>query len=254
MSIRARRASGFTLIELLVVIAIIAILASILFPVFSRARENARRSSCLSNMKQIGLGVMQYTQDYDERLPLKQIGQTSDATNPKWMDSTYPYVKSTQLYTCPSDSARTSRLDVLIPGGSRPASPLNFGSYVVNATYSFPAPGDNADGPNGRNLAQLEEPATTVYVMETSAPGGNADLYWETIAANKPQPSGISNSTPRILTAGTGGNIVERHLDTTNILYGDGHVKAVKVDSLMTKSTLNTAGGGPLKVFTIQAD
>src|SRR4028118_1774787 len=64
--------SGFTLIELLVVIAIIGILASILFPVFARARENARRSSCQSNLKQIGLGILQYTQDYDEKLPLRR--------------------------------------------------------------------------------------------------------------------------------------------------------------------------------------
>src|SRR5687768_5924591 len=61
---------GFTLIELLVVIAIIAILAAILFPVFARARENARRSSCQSNLKQIGLGFAQYTQDYDEKMPI----------------------------------------------------------------------------------------------------------------------------------------------------------------------------------------
>jgi prepilin-type N-terminal cleavage/methylation domain-containing protein len=66
--------SAFTLIELLVVIAIIAMLAAILFPVFGRARENARRSSCQSNLKQIGLGIMQYTQDYDERLPARVIG------------------------------------------------------------------------------------------------------------------------------------------------------------------------------------
>src|SRR5437868_1670323 len=64
-----RQAKGFTLIELLVVIAIIALLAAILFPVFSRVRENARRSSCLSNLKQIMLGAIQYTQDYDERYP-----------------------------------------------------------------------------------------------------------------------------------------------------------------------------------------
>src|SRR3712207_2136374 len=71
---REQRKYGFTLIELLVVIAIIAILASILFPVFGRARENARRASCLSNMKQLGLAFMQYTQDYDEILPLAMRG------------------------------------------------------------------------------------------------------------------------------------------------------------------------------------
>jgi prepilin-type N-terminal cleavage/methylation domain-containing protein len=69
---RSRGIGGFTLIELLVVIAIIAILAAILFPVFARARENARRASCQSNLKQIGLGIMQYTQDYDERMPPTQ--------------------------------------------------------------------------------------------------------------------------------------------------------------------------------------
>lgn len=66
---RSKGSKGFTLIEILVVIAIIALLAAILFPVFARARENARRTSCASNLKQIGLGIMQYTQDYDERMP-----------------------------------------------------------------------------------------------------------------------------------------------------------------------------------------
>src|SRR5437763_14432141 len=80
--------SGFTLIELLVVIAIIAILAAILFPVFARARENARRASCQSNQKQLGLGFLQYAQDYDERLPFHQ----------NWAPQIYPYVKSTQIY------------------------------------------------------------------------------------------------------------------------------------------------------------
>ena len=75
-----RRKSAFTLIELLVVIAIIAILAAILFPVFARARENARRSSCQSNLKQIGLGQLQYVQDYDEKYALSIVGATDPPT------------------------------------------------------------------------------------------------------------------------------------------------------------------------------
>src|SRR5687768_1565205 len=71
---KQRLAAGFTLIELLVVIAIIALLAAILFPVFARARENARKTSCLSNMKQIGLGISQYTQDFDETVPRVWLG------------------------------------------------------------------------------------------------------------------------------------------------------------------------------------
>lgn len=121
-----RRSRAFTLIELLVVIAIIAILAAILFPVFARARENARRSSCQSNLKQIALAMHAYTVDYDERLPLPRYFPqtygtwymgTTDANNlpnPKvfdnylgyttcWVDELYPYVKNDQVFYCPSD-------------------------------------------------------------------------------------------------------------------------------------------------------
>ncbi|RYG65392.1 DUF1559 domain-containing protein, partial [bacterium] len=114
-----RQQRGFTLIELLVVIAIIAILAAILFPVFGRARENARRSSCQSNLKQIGLGIMQYVQDYDERLPGATDGTGGVSQFGGWMyydvfgrpatfrpanGSIFPYIKSTQIFVCPSDS------------------------------------------------------------------------------------------------------------------------------------------------------
>jgi len=124
-----RRFAGFTLIELLVVIAIIAILAAILFPVFAQARERARGTACLSNMKQVGLGLMQYVQDNDERLPPYIIGratstdtrvtpnmnsprtpaerytvahETNDGHLLSWQDAIYPYVKSVQLFHCPS--------------------------------------------------------------------------------------------------------------------------------------------------------
>ena len=95
---------GFTLIELLVVIAIIAILAAILFPVFARARENARRASCQSNLKQMGIGAMQYSQDYDETICpslLNDAGYT-DAQSPSFVDLLQPYVKSLQIFSCPS--------------------------------------------------------------------------------------------------------------------------------------------------------
>ena len=93
------RRRGFTLIELLVVIAIIAILAAILFPVFAKAREKARQSSCLANAKQVGLGMLMYAQDYDESLPLNT---RLAATGGWWYSRVYPYVKNTQVMQCPS--------------------------------------------------------------------------------------------------------------------------------------------------------
>src|SRR4028118_1234439 len=125
---------GFTLIELLVVIAIIAILAAILFPVFARARENARRASCQSNLKQIGLGVMQYTQDYDEKLPNNFYGTVGVDIDPKWVDVIQPYVKSTQLFTCPSDSQANREL--VTPSANRTgANADKTGSYGWNSAY-----------------------------------------------------------------------------------------------------------------------
>src|SRR5215469_16047426 len=96
---------GFTLIELLVVIAIIAILAAILFPVFAKVREKARQTSCASNLKQLGLGYIQYYQDYDENFP---CGTAGAAAWPRagigWAGQIYPYVKSPGVYACPDDA------------------------------------------------------------------------------------------------------------------------------------------------------
>src|SRR5579864_7256321 len=115
---------GFTLIELLVVIAIIAILAAILFPVFSQAREKARQTSCLSNMKQIGTAEQMYVQDYDERTFFRASASApspwrSDAiipnanlrTQASWWNLLMPYIKNNQVFTCPSDAGPTLSKD-----------------------------------------------------------------------------------------------------------------------------------------------
>ena len=95
-------AAGFTLIELLVVIAIIAILAAILFPVFAQARAKARQTVCLSNMRQMGLGVLMYAQDYDETLPLAASATAKGFQN--WHDFVDPYVKTKQIWVCPDSN------------------------------------------------------------------------------------------------------------------------------------------------------
>ena len=110
---------GFTLIELLVVIAIIAILAAILFPVFGRARESARRASCQSNLKQIGLGLMQYAQDYDGWTPGSvTFNQMPSGGAASWPSMIQPYVKSSQLFVCPSSDTTARDEKAIMPGAT----------------------------------------------------------------------------------------------------------------------------------------
>ncbi len=240
----ARRA--FTLVELLVVIAVIAILAAILFPVFARARENARRSSCQSNLKQIGLGALQYTQDYDETLFRSFYGSAtadSNATgNYKWMDAIFPYVKSEQVFVCPSDPTMSYKFR-----GGR-----NYGSYGLNGAYGKGP--DTTTPPRSSasylvTLSQLQTPATTVWMTDNNNTdanpntGGSQGFFW----ATTPPPIGIGPTGLRQLQ-----NIVERHLDTTNVLFCDGHVKAMKLDALV--KTKNVNGADVMTLFTIEDD
>jgi prepilin-type N-terminal cleavage/methylation domain-containing protein/prepilin-type processing-associated H-X9-DG protein len=149
--LKPRPQNGFTLIELLVVIAIIAILAAILFPVFQKVRENARRTACLSNEKQIGLGILQYNQDYDEKYI---AGANRYGRGSGWAGQVYPYIKSTAVFRCPDDSS------------SLPGTPV---SYGLNAQFS-PYNGAGT-GSNGLSLAQVNSPAKTVLIFEVTNSG-----------------------------------------------------------------------------------
>ena len=218
--------SGFTLIELLVVIAIIAILAAILFPVFARARENARRSSCQSNQKQILLGVLQYTQDYDELYPPR------DATGVgAWPVMVQPYVKSTQIFQCPSDTATNNM-------GS---SPSNFHTSYLGNSVNGTTTG-TAQGVFGRisgtaayivSLAAVQSPSTTVLITDGGVEGTTAAPF---IDRTDTQGSAYLMLVPGTTSGGNNayGAPIDRHLDTVVIGYADGHVKAQKLESFFS--------------------
>ena len=252
---RAMRKRAFTLIELLVVIAIIAILASILFPVFGRARENARRSSCMSNLKQIGLGIIQYSQDYDEKAPRAWIGTAgnpnySGPTDPKWMDSVFPYIKSTQIFSCPSHTA-ISQYDKYVPYGTRTWG--QNGSYGFQSAYYSETNPENRGLPNGPALAAITAVSTTGMVFETTCFdqywNDKAEVQWANKAEIDPRIPISAGKTPPQLSYNDRYSVMARHLDTTNVLYCDGHVKSLNMGNL-----LKTSNTGYLSIFTVGED
>ena len=147
--------NAFTLIELLVVIAIIAILAAILFPVFAKVREKARQTACVSNLKQLSLAVMQYTQDNDENYPTGSRGFLGQG----WASTIYPYVKSTGVYKCPDDSTSAQVF------GGVTSYPV---SYSGNLNFLRIDGGTATDPHTGQALASLVSPAKTVLFCECS--------------------------------------------------------------------------------------
>ena len=216
------------MIELLVVIAIIAILAAILFPVFARARENARRSSCQSNLKQINLGLIQYRQDYDEKFVPQNVfnsGPFSASRTYGWADTIQPYLKSTQIYQCPSESGGPYDI-VNHPEPS--TTGLAYTDYGYNVRLSTPSGSNN---PAPVSEAVVENPVLSIVIFEDFA--GNA---------RRGSSGAQSASTPITACSGTnclanlrgatgtnaGGGGLYRHLEGSNFAFIDGHVKWYK--------------------------
>ncbi len=226
---------AFTLIELLVVIAIIAILAAILFPVFARARENARRASCQSNLKQIGLGILQYNQDYDEKFPMAEYGGGgSGVPQLQWYGAIQPYMKSgTQygqggVFQCPSYTSSSN----------------GFGqSYGIHSDLCPSYYGVNPTDPKTYGLSILDNAADKIIVAEKGNTGAGysypvfitAEYYW-TNGVGSPRGSKDDNDKIAISDCDDAAGAVTyecagmpryRHLGTANMLYADGHVKAM---------------------------
>jgi prepilin-type N-terminal cleavage/methylation domain-containing protein/prepilin-type processing-associated H-X9-DG protein len=229
-----RSRHGFTLIELLVVIAIIAILAAILFPVFAQAREKARQTACLSNLKQIGLGLQMYAQDYDETLPSSWMNNgpagpggdpgMSTAATPSntWQWMILPYIKNDQVYICPSNrfNARQN-LRPIWNGTPAVSAPLN---YVPNRSVIKQLKLDGLS-----RLAALDRPAESIAIVENRSRWADATWFHACRAmdANNIMRNWTAAGQPaEAFSPGEG--YLQGHAKMSNFIFADGHAKAHK--------------------------
>ena len=249
-----RLSRGFTLIELLVVIAIIAILAAILFPVFQKVRENARRTACLSNEKQIGIGLTQYNQDFDEKMPtafcqVKAIngGQQDIIPLESQLES---FVKSADVWKCPDASAAyTGGLGDFWDGKYFKAGKARSYSYVLSVNTK--EAGGNGDGNTGMSgipmwggkpgiaLAAIDAPSETISLLETTAGPGGSDNYgspWGSAftGCDTYKLAGRAPGTDNTVNCGADsggprydGPPYQGHGDRENYIFADGHAKGL---------------------------
>lgn len=244
MSSTTKLVTGFTLIELLVVIAIILILAAILFPVFARAREQARKASCQSNLKQIGLGIAMYVQDYDETYPMGRMGNQPNlewytsvglAGNRAayWFTVTFPYIKNKQVFKCPT--AGDYAPDLTYNGGygwnyeGTSNCSLGYGGKGPGYGNGFGYTDDSRGTPHNGYLkmAQVQEPSNTVLLADPTSNGyssngryfnANGRLTIDYLPVLHGGQVGPFTGTTVTLSSTEGGG---------NYLFADGHVKYI---------------------------
>ena len=198
---------GFTLIELLVVIAIIAILAAILFPVFARAREKARQASCQSNLKQLALGAIMYSNDYDETFLPMNTGSPSGTV---WTaELIQPYVKNLQIFSCPSFSGAGPRTCTCSGANETP----RYLSYGFNCGNGGGAKMTTWHGPMGAKLATLTTPAETIFAGDSGCVNIGPYQQYPTQGTTCPASDA-------------------RHNGQLNLCYCDGHVKSIGPSSI----------------------
>ncbi len=198
---------AFTLIELLVVIAVIALLAALLFPVFARAREKARQTSCMNNVRQITLGILQYIQDSDEILP--PVAYEDDGGDEKdWLEITEPYMKSPQVYRCPSDSRFIES-----------SYGLNELAFVDLTDAPLPTP---------ISLSQFATPAATIMLGDLGTEDDFATPLPDTLKMVAPASSLDDEDDARP---------AARHSERCNLGFMDGHGKSLRFEQFYTSQS-----------------